>query len=137
MSDEVQGRVEQIQQLRDGSLSPHQKNLNRLREKFNHLTKLADFTPELACAQLMDIVKEAERLRVKELKGAENMERQAAASRSKAEGFSVLSSIVYNVVNQYVAGAEKDAEEVARQEAERGEAVKADKAAKRKRKTKK
>ena len=130
MSDETGTRLDQLKEIHGSAQSPHQKNLARLKQRFAQLMSLTDVTPEMTCAQLMDIVKEAENLRVKEIKGAEDMERKAKASRSKADGFSMLSSIVYNIVGRYVAGAERAAAEDAMLEADRLAGEKAAKAAK-------
>jgi hypothetical protein len=119
MSDETGTRLDQLKEIHSSAQSPHQKNLARLKQRFTQLSSMTDVTPEMACAQLMDIVKEAEDLRVKELKGAEDMERKARASRAKADGFSMLSSIVYNIVSRYVSAAERMAAEEAMLEADR------------------
>lgn len=82
-------------------------DMQRIRDRFSELMSSTDLTPQLMEASLLGIVGECQKLRQKELKGAENLERQANASRAKAEGFSLMASIVYNVVNGFAIGAEK------------------------------
>jgi len=108
---ETNNRLNQLQQIRNGGLSDHQQSLQRLKVEFARYVELTSLTPETALAPLMDVVKEAERLRRNEISGAERMERQAAASRSKADGYAMISSIVLNVVNRYIQGAEREIEE--------------------------
>jgi len=119
MTIEAEGRLEQLQTIRNSGLSPHQQDLQKLQERFDRLSKLRDLTPKEMCAALMDMVKEADRKRRKELKAADNMERQAQASRMKADGLSMFSSIIYSIIDRYVIAAERDAEELKMLEAER------------------
>jgi hypothetical protein len=137
VSEETSIRLEQLEQIRDSANSPHQKDLARLKAKFGELTKLVDVTPQHMCAQLMDIVKTAEDMRAKEIKGAEDMERKAKASRAKADGFSMFSSIVYNMVCNHVSAAQRDAAERAMLEADRVKSEEAAEEAKRAAKKKK
>lgn len=121
---EASERFEQLEEIRTGAQTPKQKQLTQLKAKFRDLQQISDITPDLFCAQLMDIVREAEDMRVKELKAAETMERRAAASRSKAEGFSQMSSIVFGIVNRYIDAARREEAEIAKFDAERAQAMK-------------
>lgn len=120
---EAAERFEQLEEIRTGAQTPKQKQMAILKARFKELREISEITPDLYCAQLMDIVRDAEDKRIKELKAAELMEQKALASRAKAEGFSQMSSIVFGIVNKYIDAAKRDAAEIARHEAEEAEKV--------------
>lgn len=96
--------------------------LEKIRLRFNELMTMTPVSPELMLAHLLKIVKDCEKHRTDELREVENMKRKILASEAKAEGFSVMSAIVYNVVNSFALGAEatkKEDEELAETEAEK------------------
>jgi hypothetical protein len=66
---------------------------------------------------------EAERNRQNCLTNAENLRKQAATFEGQAGAFASVSSIVFNVINGFVAVAERDEEERAAQEKLKAEEV--------------
>ena len=58
-------------------------------------------------ATLLEIMNDAERQRQNCLNQADTLKRQAAIAEGQAAAFSMISSIVYNVINGYVVQAEK------------------------------
>lgn len=102
--------------------------LAEIRKRFEDLKECQDITPELMLAHLVQIVNDCENKRNSELRAAESLERQALASRAKADGFSIMQAVVYNSINIFVLAAERqkrEEEEIAKMEAEvEAEAVK-------------
>jgi hypothetical protein len=72
-------------------------------------------------AALIQVMNEAERNRQNCLTNAENLRKQAATFEGQAGAFASVSSIVFNVINGFVAAAERDEEERAEQERQRAE----------------
>lgn len=59
-------------------------------------------------ATLIQIMNDAERNRQNCVTSAENLRRQAATMDGQANGFSSVSSIIYNVINGFVDAADRD-----------------------------
>ena len=112
-------------------------NIAEIRARFTKLTKMTPLTPDLVLAHFNKLIKDAENARASEIKAAEDMERKATASRAKAEAYSGMASMAYNVINQFVQGAEQTEAENEALAAEEAERLKLEKKAKRKRKPRK
>jgi len=101
-------------------------DLVRLRQRFLDLQKLGSLTPEtfgLFQQSFLEVYHEAERRKQSCQGRANDLRRQAAAADAEANAFSVMSSILYNIVDGHI-GMEKRrlAEEQYRQAQEDGTA---------------
>ena len=105
----------------DESVLKLQQDLIRLRQKMVDLQKLDYMTPESFGTYqqtILQIWQEADRRRQTCITQAETLRRQAAAAEAQAGAFSVMSSIMYNVVNGFVEAGEKRIREEAERAAE-------------------
>jgi hypothetical protein len=93
----------------------------RLRRRVKDLLGLGYMTEESGGTYeqtILQVWQEADRGRVNCLQQAETLKRQAAAAEAQAGAFTMMSSILYNVVNGFVEAGNKRVREDAERQAE-------------------
>lgn len=96
----------------------------RLRKKLKELESLGYMNPSSAGTYeqtILQVWQEADRRRGSCLAQAETLRRQAAAAEAQAGAFTVMASILYNVVNGFVEAGNKQALELLERDHERAQ----------------
>jgi hypothetical protein len=107
-------------------MTTYYENIAKLRARVSDAVRkgLVDLNgKQFLEATLIQIMNDAEKNRQNCLTQAENLRRQANTFEGQAGAFASISSIVFNVINGFVAVAERDEEERAAQAAEKAEAA--------------
>lgn len=92
----------------------YNENLIKLRQRMTDALKEGVVGPEgkdFYEATMIQIMNEAERQRQICVQQADTLRRQAATADGQASAFSMISSIVYNVLNSFIIQAEKSRKE--------------------------
>ena len=95
---------------------PHSNDVVELRQRMVEAQKAGLFNSKedaaFAQAVLLELLNDAERARQSHLTAAERARNHAIAEENQAKGISMVSSMVFNVLNGYLNKAMQDAEEL-------------------------
>lgn len=87
----------------------HQEDILKLRARFEDAIKLGMYagSSDLVLATLISILNDAERERTRNQEIAQKFREQAYQSEGRAHAFSLVGSMVYNVLNGFIAKSEQ------------------------------
>lgn len=95
---------------------PHSDDVVQLRQRMIEAQKAGLFSGKqdsaMAQAILLELLNDAERARQSHLVAAERARNHAIAEENQAKGISMVSSMVFSILNGYLNKAMQDAEEI-------------------------
>lgn len=95
---------------------PHSNDVVELRQRMIEAQKAGLFSGQqdaaMAQAILLELLNDAERARQSHLTAAERARNHAIAEENQAKGISMVSSMVFSVLNGYLSKAAQDVEEL-------------------------